>query len=141
MTGILKSEPSRGVCNDIHRGSMATFLVKGTILDTNYAGTNVGDIFTLTVVTDGFAGVCTVANGHLISVTGSLDGTAYDITATNGYPGSPTFTPATNGLNGQGFLAAGGPFGDSLFTYDATSFTIVDEGSGASGSFLKRCLQ
>jgi hypothetical protein len=119
---------------------MSTFLIKGTILVTNYAGTNVGDVFTLTVVTDGFAGVCTVANGHLISVTGTLDGTVYDITATGGYPAFPEFNTGTNGLSGAGFLAAGGPFGDGLFTYNATSFTIVDEGSGASGSFLKRCL-
>jgi hypothetical protein len=114
---------------------MPTFLVKGTILVTNYAGTHVGDMFTLSVVTDGFTGVCTIANGHLISVTGNLDGTPYDITATNGYPANPTFTPASNGLNGQGFLAAGGPFSASLFTYDPTTFTIVDEGVGASGSF------
>jgi hypothetical protein len=117
-----------------------TFTIKGTILETNYAGTIVGDTFTLTVVTDGFAGVSTVANGHLISVTGNLDGTVYDITATNGYPANPSFNPATNGLSGQGFLAAGGPFGNSLFTYDPTTFTIADEGSGAAGSFLKRCL-
>jgi hypothetical protein len=119
---------------------MATFLIKGTILETNYAGTNVGDTFTLTVVTDGFAGVCTVANGHLISVTGNLDGTVYDVTATGGYPANPTFNPATNGLSGSGFLAAGGPFGDGLFTYHPTSFTIADESAGAAGSFLKRCL-
>ncbi len=118
---------------------MPTFLVKGTISDTNFAGTNPGDTFTLTIVTDGFAGICSVANGHLISVTGNLDGTAYDITLTNGYPANPTFTPP-NGLTGQGNLAAGGPFNSALFSYDPTAFTLADENSGASGTFPKRCL-
>jgi hypothetical protein len=124
---------------------MSTFLIKGTILTTNYPGTNIGDTFTLTVVTDGFAGDCTVANGHLISVTGSLDGTAYDITATGGYPANPIFNPAI-GLGGGGlgfaggFLAAGGPFGDGLFTYNPASWTIADESFGASGIFAKKCL-
>jgi hypothetical protein len=122
---------------------MATFLIRGTIQTTNYLGTNPGDTFTLTVVTDGFSGLCTVANGHLISVTGSLDGTPYDITLTNGYPANPTFNPATNVLTGQGTLAAAGPFISSIFTYDSTGFTIADEDNGASGVFtvVKRCLQ
>lgn len=114
---------------------MGVFLVKGTIQSTDYPGTNPGDTFTLTVTTDGFSGVCTVANGHLISITGNLDGTPYDITLTNGYPGSPTFNPATHELAGQGNLAAGGPFNSSLFTYDHTGWTLADEDNGAAGIF------
>jgi hypothetical protein len=122
-----------------------TFSVKGTIQATTFPGTNPGDVFTLTVVTDGFSGVCTVANGHLISVTGSLDGTPYDITLTNGYPASPTFDSTTNGLTGQGQLGLAGPFLSAIFTYDPVAgFTIADENNGASGVFasgpVKRCL-
>jgi len=120
---------------------MATFLIHGTISATDFPGTNPGDTFTLTVVTDGFAGVCTVANGHLISVTGTIDGTAYDITLTNTYPASPTFTPP-NALTGQGQLAAGGSFNNAIFTYDPATFTLADEDLAASGVFgqVKRCL-
>jgi hypothetical protein len=114
---------------------MAVFSIKGTISATDYPGTNPGDIFTLTVTTDGFAGMCTVANGHLISVTGNLDGTPYDITLTNGYPASPSFNPATNRLTGQGQLGAGGPFNVSIFTYDPNGFSLADENNGASGVF------
>jgi hypothetical protein len=117
---------------------MATFLLKGTILATTFAGTNIGDTFTLTVTTDGFNGICTVANGHLISVTGTLDGSTYDITVTDGYPANPSFNPATNGLSGEGILAGG--FFTGLFTYNPTSFTIVDENNDAAGVFPKRCL-
>jgi hypothetical protein len=119
---------------------MSTFFVKGTILATDYLGTNPGDLFTLTIVTDGFSGVCTVANGHLLSVTGNIEGTAYDITLTNGYPANPAFNPLTNSLTGQGSLPAGGLIGLSIFTYDPTAFTIAGENNGASGAFLKKCL-
>ncbi len=120
---------------------MATFLVTGTILVTDFPGTNPGDTFTLTVTTDGFSGVCTVANGHLISVTGNIDGTGYDITADGGYPASPTFNSVTNGLTGQGALAASVfSLSGAIFTYNPASFTLAGENNFASGSILKRCL-
>ena len=109
-----------------------TYLLKGTLSATTYPGTNPGDTFTLTITTDGFGGVCTVANGHLLSITGTLDGTPYDITLTNGYPASPSFSPPV-GLTGQGQLGAGGSFNNSIFTYDPTGFTLADEDNGASG--------
>jgi hypothetical protein len=121
---------------------MATFTIHGTVQATTYAGTLPGDTFTLTVVTDGFAGICTVANGHLISVTGTIEGTAYDITLTNGYPANPAYNPATNGLTGQGSLPAGGLVGLSIFTYDPATWTLAGENDGANGVFsvVKRCL-
>jgi hypothetical protein len=119
---------------------MSSFLIKGTILATTFPGTNPGDTFTLTVVTDGFSGLCTVANGHLTSVTGSLDGTPYDITLVNGYPANPSFNPGTNALTGQGQLGAGGPFDSAIFTINSTSFSIEDEEAAATGTFPKRCL-
>jgi hypothetical protein len=114
---------------------MPVFLVKGSISATTFPGTNPGDLFTLTVVTDGFSGLCTVANGHLISVTGTIEGTAYDITLTNGYPANPSFNPTTKGLTGQGSLPVGGLVGLSIFTYDPATFTIAGENDGANGVF------
>ena len=120
---------------------MATFTVVGTVLGANgYVNVHIGDSWTLTIVTDGFLGVCTVANGHLLSITGSLIISSYDITLTSGYPAFPTFDSRTNALNGEtnGLSSITG-FLTGLFDYNPISWTVEDESAGASGSIAAPC--
>ena len=114
---------------------MAVFNIVCTTIDSTVPGVNPGDTFIITVTTDGRSTLCTIANGGIVSVTGTVYGSSFDITTGGGYPGLPSLNPATGDFTINGPTLTGGLVAGLVWVSGGFVYSVNGEITGIDGTF------